>query len=192
MCLQGDNQFNIAPIKGWAGIHDVQLKYTEPYEHNQNAHVERLNQIIGKSLWEIQVDQEIETGKINSDWVSVYPLLIAEINEQRKKTRHLSASLLLPKKERSEEDVHLSKGEVLIEDGTKVRLALLDPENLFGQKQVGAFRSTDHRYRYTPIYQVETHYEPPDGVILYQIINCTTKKRFRHLVPWSRLQVIKD
>jgi hypothetical protein len=188
--LQCDDQFNIKPIKDWADIHEVHLKITEPYEHNQNSHVERLNRYLGQVLWKYQVDREIKTGKVNTQWIDDYKGVIQALNQKRK--QRLESDNVNPRKQYDPQsnDTYKMKGEKLIADGTPVRLSLLDPEDLFGKREVGTFRATDPRWRYYKNYRVLYHIDPADGgPMLYQIVDIHNKK-FRHLVPSYRLQII--
>ena len=67
--LQGDNQFKIKEIKEWAKEKKVQMKFTLPNRHRQNAHVERFNQEIGLDLFKLMLDKEITTGRTSKEWV---------------------------------------------------------------------------------------------------------------------------
>lgn len=187
-CLQGDSEFNTREMKKWCKDRDINLKITEPGESRQNAHIERLNQTLGELLWVIEVDAEIESGKPNTEWHKYYKDLINELNERRAK--QLDKNYQRPEREMKDEPIIDKNNNYIIENGTKVRMKLEYPETIHGEKLNGVFRKTDHRWRYTPTYEVVESYLMPNNPILYKIKNTKTGKILREKYTAQRLQII--
>jgi hypothetical protein len=189
-CLQGDGQFNNTGMRNYCKEHSINLKITEPYEHRQNAHVERLNQSIGKMLWVIQVDREIETDEPNTTWLKELPLVVEGLNQ--KHLKGLNEEFKKPyKKIKDFAPKFNPKTKYLIEIGTEVRKLLTEPETLQGKKLQGRRRATDTYWRYKPTYLVKESYLMPNSVPLYEIETSDTHKVFKHLLTNEQLQVIK-
>jgi hypothetical protein len=184
-CLQVDHGLAGHAIRQWCHNQGVALKITEVGQHRQNAHVERLNQIIGTELWRRQVEQEIKTGQPYTKWVHWYRDVINAINQYRAKQEPKLPSY------QSGKVLFNDKTKYLIEPGTKVRLLLSDPETVQGKKLPGKIRSADIKWRYTPTYVVKNYILQPNSVILYQIED-QHGRSFNHLVTNEQLQVIHN
>lgn len=187
--LQADNQFSKAPFRKWCQKNNIYLKITEPYEHRQQAHVERLNQTLGKVLWKLQVDQELETNKPYTLWVQWLDPLIEEINQKRMRLLTPWHQRQLPVHQRSSTPIVNPKVPIL-DVGTKVRLALRQPEDLQGNKLTGTFRATDPRWGLHPVYEIEEFILQPNQPVMYRIKNAENGHPFNHLVVREDLQEV--
>jgi transposase InsO family protein len=187
-CIQADKAFNNHEFKEWCDEREIKWKITETNNHRQNAHVERLNQEIGKRLWMLQVDEEIETEKPCTRWREWLPKVIQEMND--KKLKGLDKNMRRPEKPESEHMNLTDTNEELVQVGTRVRLRLTHPETIQGKSLMGEFRATDHKWRYQPTYEVIERLFQPGGVPLYRIRNITNNKVYNALLPREFLQII--
>lgn len=191
ICIQADNEFNNKYFKNWCNKNDIKLKITEPYQHRQNSHVERLNQTIGKWIWMIQTKNEIDTGKQNTSWRYIYRKIFDILNENTKKRNKLNNDFI---REENKIKINTKKMTVsskspIIEIGTKVLLALDEPENIFGKKLHGEFRATDIRWKRHPVFKVVDYFLQDKQPVMYKIASLDGKI-FNHLVPFEKLQII--
>jgi transposase InsO family protein len=190
-CIQADNQFNNKYFKKWCKDREINTRFSAPYNHRQQAHIERLNQTIGKKIFEYQEEKELETDKPCKKWLNVYKKTIDEINE-----KHLEKlDDNLKKKDEEDEEAKIEfnkKTDYLIENGSHVRLRLDHPETLQGKKLNGNFRKTDIRYRNKPLYEVVESYLFPNSPPLYKLKDLSTNKIISGKYTNERLQIIKD
>jgi len=113
----------------------VFVRYGQPSRHRQQGLVERMNQILGKALYQRMVAQEMLTGEKETRWIKDLPVMTGAINAGRKKKKVV------------EDPVCEGDSCNLMEIGTKVRVQLDEPIDLLtGEKLHGHFRSTDIRW----------------------------------------------
>lgn len=185
--IQGDSQFDNTEFRRWCDKRQIALKITVAYRHRQNAHVERLNQAIGKAVWLYQIDKEIDTGKNFTKWKSIIKEIIEDLNNARKKRLNKNYQ----KKNEPDDSIKLNKNNsTLLERGTKVRLMLDQPETLHGNKIFGKFRQTDHRWKYQPQYEVVENFINMGSPPLYKIKNLRTNKIVDAFYTKEQLQVV--
>lgn len=187
-CIQADNGFHNNQFKNWCNNNDINLKITEAYQHRQNAHVERLNQSIGKIIWLYQVNTELETGKPFTRWHNIYRDVIQEINAIHLKG--LNKSNERKEKEQKDEPILNKQNNKIIDIGTKVRKALDKPESLQGVKYKNdKFRTVDHRWS-TKQYEVVQSYLMANNPPMYQIKDINTNRVLKSMYTYERLQVV--
>lgn len=115
----------------------VFIRYGQPSRHRQQALVERVNQVLGKALYQRMVAQEMLTGEKETRWIEDLPVMTKAINKERSGR----------KKKVIEDPVCEGQSCNLLEIGTKVRVQLDEPIDLLtGEKLHGHFRSTDIRW----------------------------------------------
>ena len=146
------------------------------------CYAEKLNQTVGKVLWQSQVENELNDKKQHTEWIDKYQQIYDIINKER---------LAHPPKHHKIDDKHTKiDKEPIIEPGTQVRLALIEPEDTFGNKQQGTFRKTDIRWRVTPTYEVVDYVMTDGQPTMFKIRNKENHRIFKHLVPLERLQIV--
>ena len=125
--------------------------------HRQVALVERKNQTIGKMIHKLLIHDQLASGNVTSQWVSVLPIIIKVINEKVSESKPLKINF--PKN---------SKFTVtMLNEGDKVRVMLDNPEDITGNKLFGkGFRSGDIRWN-PAIRTVKYLSLKPDQVPMY-------------------------
>lgn len=75
-----DNEFNFPEFNNWALKHNIKVAFSQPYEINKNAIVERVNRTIAGMIqkWRIATNQ--------TDWVAVLPQMVTNYNSTFHKT----------------------------------------------------------------------------------------------------------
>lgn len=180
--IQADQAFNNHWFKDWCDENNINYRFTMTNRHRQNAHVERMNGVIGKWIFEIQNDKEIMTGKVNREWKKYYPQLISLLNIKHKK-RII----------RENENIVLNRrNKILIAPNTKVRLMIPkdEPQDIRGKKLHGNIRLADIKWFPTPIYQVVAPILTPNQPPMYQIKDLNTNKILPAEFTAEQLQVI--
>jgi hypothetical protein len=124
-------------VKKWFNDNNVRVRVALPNRHRQQGIVERKNQVIGTLIHQIQTHKELQSGKINRQWIDVLPDIIKEINENLPKP--LTAPI-------SESPISNSYNKELYGIGHPVRIQLDHPIDTQGKKLHGKFRSTDMRW----------------------------------------------
>jgi len=187
-CIQADAQFATNEMKKWCKFRDINLKITQADNHRQNAHIERLNQTIGKWIWFVQEKKELETGQVNTEWLNIYKKVIDFLNENRLK--HLDKNY--EKDVVIKDKILLNKNNnKILEKGTKVRLKLDKPESIQGVKYKNTtFRATDIRWKVSPTFEVVDSFLILGSPPLYRIKEVNSGKIYKGLLPYERLQVI--
>lgn len=121
---------------------NVKIKLAKPDRHRQQAIVERKNRDIGKYIFMRMTMEELQTGEISRQWVDFLPTVIERINNRTKKTRKRTLHQKVKLEYRCDGDACN-----LLEQGTKVRVALDAPRNVHDNKKLhGAFRESDIRF----------------------------------------------
>ena len=175
-----------AEVKQYFEDNNVFVRYGKVGRSRQQAMAENRNKIIAKALFQAQVGKEIQDGEVNKDWVDDVPKVIKAINEyetekykkeKAKRDRQDAKRPPVPK---------LDKKEPILEVGTKVRVALDKPENVFGDKQAGtAFRATDIRWK-PAVRKITNIILTPRQPVMYQVDDELTG------YTRQRLQVVSD
>ena len=124
-------------VKSYFDDHNVRVRYAPVNRHRSQGLVERKNQILGTLIHKLQVHKELQTHKINRQWVAVLPQLVEEIN------KHLPTPL---NEAISEDPLSNKYNERLLHIGEKVRIQLDYPIDTQGKRLHGEFRSTDIRW----------------------------------------------
>lgn len=121
----------------------VIMRYAKTDRHQQQAMVEAKNRIIGKAVFFAQHTRELHTDKPDTNWVDDLPHIIRFLNEKLERPEKESNRIPAPK----------CQGDacILLEVGTKVRVALDAPRELVGDTKLhGRFRATDIRWERQP------------------------------------------
>ena len=124
-------------VKAYFDEHNVRTRYALPNRHRQQGLVERKNQILGTLIHKLQVHKELRTNKIHTEWISILPQLVEEINKHVPKPINEAVS---------EEPLSNKYNEHLLNIGDKVRIQLDHPIDTQGKRLHGEFRSTDLRW----------------------------------------------
>jgi len=118
---------------------DVYIRYGKTGRSRQQALVERRNQTIGDIIFINQLIKEIETNKVNKQWVKDLPDIIDMINERYEvNPKKLKQSMNKP--------IITKRNNNLLDIGDEVRIILDKPEDYFGNKLSNGFRSNDIRW----------------------------------------------
>jgi hypothetical protein len=123
------------------------MKVGKPDRHRQQSIVERKNRDIGKLLFKRMVAEELQTNVVSKAWVDYLPTVIDQINKNTKKNRKRTLNKKLTV------DDYQCDGDacILIDQGTKVRVALDTPINVYDNSKLkGRFRETDIRFSIKP------------------------------------------
>jgi transposase InsO family protein len=70
-----DNEFDTHDFNDWAKRHGIEMKYSQPYEVNKNAIVERFNRTLAELL------QKWRTATKRYDWANVLPQIVKSYNQ---------------------------------------------------------------------------------------------------------------
>jgi transposase InsO family protein len=120
----------------------TKIRYGIPGRHKMQALAENVNGIIGKEIFKRQIARELETGKVNKEWLDDIDDIVDHINAKFRATnakRFASlgrAGIVTPTK--FEQNI--------LPIGTKVRIKLDEPQDIFGKKLPGKFRAGDIRW----------------------------------------------
>jgi hypothetical protein len=123
-------------VKMWFLDNDCIMKYSKVGRSRQVGLAESRNKSIQAIILTNQLVKEIESGKINRQWVKDLPAIRDELN---KKFGHQS-------KPREQKILITDRNNKLLDVGTKVRVILDKPHNYFGKKLHGTFRTGDIRW----------------------------------------------
>lgn len=124
---------------------NIQHKIARTDRHRQVALAERLNQKVGKDVFVEQNFNEVNKKKTDRSWVKYLPKIIQDYNKG--KTKNIDVE-----KKMNQIPTIKCTGQscVLLEKGTKVRVAADYPQNpVTGKKLHGKFRKTDLKYETT-------------------------------------------
>jgi hypothetical protein len=125
-------------VKQYFEDQDVYIRVGQPNRHRQQALAERRNQTIGKTLMMRMTAQELLTGEPSVEWVEDLPKVIEAINKKMGKKK---------KKKYPDEPVCEGDSCNLLDEGTKVRVALDEPISAVTARRLpGKFRSGDIRW----------------------------------------------
>ena len=113
----------------------VAIQRAKTGRHHQQALVERYNQIFGIHLFHKMTARQLLSKKINTEWISQYKKVRDLINTHSKPTKNITKSPTCNRDSCK-----------LLDIGTKVLVALDNPQESTGQKLSGRFRSHDIRF----------------------------------------------
>ena len=97
----------------------IRVKVALPQRHRQQALIEKRNAIVGKKIFEMILEKELDTGIPNAEWVTSLPSILKEVNEE-------DTIKGKPLKESTEYKFTKYNSEILL-PGTLVRVALDGP-----------------------------------------------------------------
>jgi hypothetical protein len=179
--IQADQQFNNKIFRDWCDENDINFKFSNTNDHLAMSHVERLNKTLGTWIHQLQVEQEVQTGQVSTEWVGYLKTLIAIINERHK----------LRKPKKIDESIRLNNtNNTLILPDTQVRLKLdVDtPRDVFGNKLHGNIRAGDIKWT-KELYEVVAPIFIPGNIPFYKVRHLNGRIIDR-LFSRERLQVI--
>lgn len=162
----------------------VHIKKALPGRHRQVAMVERKNQILGKVLFMRMFSQELLTGVESKEWVDDLPHIVSKINEKYSHPPFTDEQLYKrfnPVKKLKQE---------LIPLGTKVRVMLDEPRNIYEDKLHGKFRDTDHRWNPVPN-KIISYILDPHQPVMYKI-DRKAKPNERVAYTAKQLQIVPE
>jgi hypothetical protein len=121
----------------------VHVRAGQPGRHRQQCIVECMNKLIGQALHQQMAAQELLTGEPSCEWVEDLPIMVRILNRrwQRKPPKQCQDLPKLGPILKSEQG-----SSPLILEGTKVRVALDEPQGINGEKLHGRFRASDIRW----------------------------------------------
>lgn len=130
------NEFK-GPTQEYFENNGVIVKRGRTGRSRQQAQVETYNYFITRAIFRIQNAEELKTGKPSKKWVSILPIIIKVLNENRDHT---------PKKYDGPPKCEGSACK-LLKEGTKVRVILEKPQDIASGKRLqGNFRAGDIRW----------------------------------------------
>ena len=194
--IQGDNQFNNKQFRDYCNgyvrgrlnkrLRKIHLKISIPYRHRQQAHIERLNQTIGQMIFLYQTNKELQTKKQYTEWHEHIRTIIDFINDYKLKDLNKNYE----KEIKIDNDfVFNKKTKYTIREGTKVKVLLDTPQNIFGDKLPGKHRKSDI-YWSTDNYIVLNCIMLPGNPPLYKVKNLKTGEIPNALYTNEQLQII--
>jgi len=184
-CIIADHQFDNPIFKKWCADNGINLQISQVNRHQQLAQVERLNKTLGTWIFQIETEQELKTGKPNTDWIGIYHQLLDIINKARKTPKQ---------QDNSNDDIIEDKTNTLLLPGTKVYLKIPKDEaqDVRGNRLHGTLRDADPKWKYSPTYTVVNYSLIPNQPTLYCIRNNKTNRIVDDaLYSRESLQVVK-
>lgn len=159
--IQADQQFESKKFRDWCEENDINLKISNTNDHRALSYVERLNKTLGTWIHQLQVEQELQSGEVNTSWKDDYKTLIEIINEKHK----------MRKKRKRTGDIRLNNtNNSLILPDTEVRVALDKDvsQDVFGNRLHGNQRAGDIKWS-VKIYTVIAPVLIPDNPPFYKL-----------------------
>lgn len=133
-------------FKKWIEQNGVNLIIKKPGRHQQQAMVEKKNQVIGVELFKLMTARELLTGKTNKEWVKDLPDVVKGINEKARKPDKIDVG----------DPICSGRSCELVPEGTKVRVRLDYPIDVVTHKKLhGNFRA--HDIKWDPKIRTVTH-----------------------------------
>ena len=141
--------------------HGIIIRYAKAGRSRSQSFVEARNKQIAQALFMRMTGQELITGETSRDWVDDLPDVIKTINENVKKQKNPKLTNRL----------NINKNTVMLDIGTKVRVALDKPRDVLGFRENGYnFRATDTRWD-PKIKTITNIIFQPDEPIMYEVDN---------------------
>jgi len=114
----------------------VLMRFGQPGRHKQQCFAEKAIQEIQEPLIQRMVTQELKTGEPSVEWVDDFHNIVDVVDEKWRRDPP-SIPLGLPK---------ISMNDILLPEGTRVRVKLDEPISVLGKKLHGKFRTGDIRW----------------------------------------------
>lgn len=159
--------------------------------------VDRKIQDIGRSIMQLQTNDELKTGKTSKKWVKRLPRIVDIINSRTKQinphSRAFHIETLANARLPVEPEVKLSERSQrinLLDIGTKVRRVLYAPQDVVdGKRLYGKFRSGDIRWTKS-IHTITNILMYPNAPPMYILTGVSEPVHFRHVqrVKQSNIQ----
>jgi hypothetical protein len=166
-------------VAKWFKDKKVFIRVGDAGRSKQQAIVERKNQDIGKHLFALMIEKQLENNKLNSEWVDNYRNVINKINKYARNRTY-----------KTEAPTCQDKSCELLEIGQKVRIQLNEPMETTGEKLSGRFRKHDIRWT-VPIYVIAEVLIKPNSPPLYQVKGTVGKNKiYPTAYTRNQLQVV--
>ena len=129
---------------------NISVKYADINRHRQQSLVESANHKLGKIIFMLQNQKELDSNKQNKEWVNDLRTIITHINEHIKETQPQ------PRKALSDFPLFTKYNENMLNENDHVRILLDHPIEVYNKKRLkGNFRAGDIRWS-NEIYKI-TH-----------------------------------
>lgn len=142
-------------VDGGSGV-----RYGKAGRSRQQGLVEKRNQQIGNEIMFRQLVRELKTKKVNSQWLKDLPDIIKNLNRKFGRDETKEPEVDYPRITKRNKD--------LLFEGDEVRVILDKPQNLFGKKLIGNFRSADIRWS-PKTYEIDRIILRPDQPPMYLV-----------------------
>ena len=142
-------------VKNYFENNNVKVKYGKTGRHRNQAIVERMNQTIGDAIAQVQIEKEIQMGKVSRLWIHLVKPILNYLNAHTKKTKEKYVS---PSCEGNSCNV--------LQQNTQVLAPLDEPRDIEGKKLHGKFRSADIKYD-TKIRTIQEIILRPNSPVMY-------------------------
>jgi len=164
-------------VKKYFKSNKIIIRTGQTGRSRQQALAEGYNGIIGRALMMRMAAQELETNEVSKEWTEFLPKVVKAMNEKYK---------LDAPRPTTKTDIRCKGDNCNIFDvGTKVRVALDEPRNVYGEKDIGGFRAGDIRWDKTPR-EVTQFYLVPNQPPFYSV---SDKQNVWYTKP--QLQVVR-
>ena len=172
----------------------VGVRVASTGRHSQQSVVEAMNKVIGGTILELQLHNELNSGEVERDWTYMLPNILEVINKEhvRKPLKKNPLSTVLCNKNTKTAVWGKGKTECdLIEIGSMVRYALDYPVDIKGKRQYGSFRTGD--IRWSKPKKVENILMLPNQPIRYVVegVKNNTFSKFQ-LKPYTATEKMND
>ena len=163
---------------------DIVIKKALAGRHRQVGLVEKHNGILARVLFMRMASEELLTGEPSKEWVEDLPHVLESMNKRYGIEPPTEEELL----ERFNPYEQLKQK--MIPLGTTVRVQLDEPRNITGEKLIGKFRATDHRWSIEK-YKIVNFIFDPIEPIMY-ILNKKLGKNERVAYTKNQLQIVNE
>ena len=162
------NEFKGENLKDFLISHRINVRYSKPGRHRQQAIVEAMNSKIGSYIHKFQANEELLTGHIVKTWVNELPELIKYLND------NIPNPISEPQSDEILTNYKLKKVQNIIPLNSKVRVLLDKPENTYNEGRLsGKFRKSDIRWS-RDLKTITNIFLTPTYPIMYQLDNDNT------------------
>ena len=156
-------EFNNSAFKQYFHDQNIGVRFAATARHSQQSIVENMNKNIGAAILKLQLNNELQTGESDSDWVTYLDDIINLVNDNARKTKKT------PEKQDDAADVKCKGDECdILEVGALVRVALDHPSDIEGFRLFGNFRVGDYRFSLKP-HKIENVLMYPNQPIRYVV-----------------------
>lgn len=120
---------------------NIHVKYADTNRHRQQSLVESANHKLGKIIFMLQNQKELDSNQQNKEWVNDLRAIITHINEHIKETQPQ------PRKPLSDFPLITNYNGDMLNKGDHVRILLDHPIEVYNKKRLtGGFRAGDIRW----------------------------------------------